>query len=151
MYNQYRGIERALLATDFFTKKSKRYYNQLLKEYFDSIMVSLEEPSKAGLMKLFKFCNLLEKFDVFCEIIAYDSSPLTGVFGYSVELLGIDVIYDDAESLICDGVNKELKHFLNTNGLCRTSEDAENIVQYLDHCNLEWKPCYVYKVLQGDG
>ena len=42
--------------------------------------------------------------------------------------------------------NKEAQKYLNGNGLCKSKEDVSTIVPLLDHGDVEWNPCYVYKV-----
>lgn len=142
----YRGIDRALLATDLLTKRTKKKYNTLLERYFKYLDITQKMPSKSGLHDLICFCKELQVNDIACEIIAYSLSPLINLWGYGLDFLGIDIVHDMAESLLCECENKEAQKYLNGNGLCKSKEDVSTIVPLLDHGDVEWNPCYVYKV-----
>lgn len=36
---------------------------------------------------------------------------------------------------------------INQNGLCRTEADVRETIPYQEHGGVEWKPCYIYKVI----
>ena len=109
-----------------------------------------------GLRKLVDFCNELDKWEIPCEVIAYDIHPMTTAFDYPVEFLGIDIVHEMSESLICECNDRHIIQMLNENGLCDVPMTVNYIVPLLDHGDVKWEPCYVYKVInlrtgQGDG
>lgn len=144
--NQYRGMGRCLLATDLYTRLSKYEYEHLLDMYYEYLLDVQQEPSQTGLMKLINFCTELNKFKIKCEVIVYDLCPLETIYGYVLYFLGIDIVHELSESLICECVDNEIQQFFNQYGLCNSELDANNIILLLDHGNVKWESCYVYKV-----
>lgn len=77
--NNYRGMGRTLIATELITKQTKKIFKELLELYFGYISVTLESPSESGLIKIIEFCNVLKRYNILCEVIAYDLLPLDNV------------------------------------------------------------------------
>lgn len=144
--NQYRGMGRSLLATDLYTRLSKHEYEHLLEMYYEYLSDVQQEPSQTGLMKLINFCIELDKFEIKCEVIVYDLCPIETAYGYVLYFLGIDIVHELSESLICECVDNEIQQFFNQYGLCNSELDMNSIVPLLDHGDVKWEPCYVYKV-----
>ena len=146
--SNYRGIGRSLLGTDLLTEKTEKKYKWLLEEYFKYLEIELfEEVGKKSFDKTIDFYKLLRSYDIMCEIIVYNESSLQEAFGYPIEFLGIDIVHDMCESLIEDSLNPRIEKYINTNGLCRNLEDVKTIIPFQDCGNVDWKPCYVYKVI----
>lgn len=144
---RYRGMERCLVATDLDTKQTSKKFKELSDEYYKYLSEIEKLPSKSGLARLIDFCMELDKNGIKCEIIAFDTHPLKAVFGYPLDFLGFDLVYDMAESLISECTDRRAIPFLNENGLCNSISDANQIVQFLDHGDVKWEPCYVYNVI----
>lgn len=142
----YRGMGRVLLATDLYTKQTKKEYDLLLNMYYEYLANVQQHPSRDGLIKLITFCNEISKREVKCEVIAYDITPLKTVFEYELDFLGIDIVHEMLESLLCECVDYEVRKFLNKNGLCNSESDVNSIIPLLDHGDVKWEPCYVYKI-----
>ena len=146
---KYRGMGRSLLATDLLKLKSSRESELLLAEYFEFLEYS-QKLNKIFFEKTIDFYEVLKEHNIPCEIIAYDDEVIKDVFGYSIEFLGIDIVHDMCESLISDELNPCIEKWMNINGLCSTEEVIEEVISYQDHGGVEWKPCYVYKVLNKE-
>lgn len=142
---KYRGMGRSLLGTDLLNETSRNIFGLLLEEYYSFLEYS-QSQDRTSFEKMAVFGKILEEFDILYEIIVYDKKILTDAFGYPVELLGIDIVHDMCESLIAEGVNPQIIHVLNENGLCNTIEDVKRIIPYQNSGEVEWEPCYVYKV-----
>lgn len=143
---KYRGMGRSLLGTDLLNETSRNIFGLLLEEYYSFLEYS-QSQDRTSFEKMVVFGKILEEFDILYEIIVYDKKILTDAFGYPVELLGIDIVHDMCESLIAEGVNPQIIHVLNENGLCNTIEDVKRIILYQNSGEVEWEPCYVYKVI----
>ena len=143
---KYRGIARNLTVTHFPKCKSKASFEALLEVYFNYINLCGEVDQSI-------FINMLDcyrrfcAYGIHCEVIVYAACPIENVYGYAVELLGIDITHELCESLIADNINPNIQYLLNENGLCRTIEDLETIIPVQDHGNVDWQPCYVYSVI----
>ena len=61
--NNYRGMERLLLATDLYTKQSRKEYDVLLNKYYDYISIVLQKPSRDGLIGLIDLCKEFSKYE----------------------------------------------------------------------------------------
>lgn len=142
---KYRGMEREVDIP--WNSKTKKTYYQLLEKYFLYIELKCWSDYNAdSLEKMIAFYNELCAYEINCEVIGYANEPLEQVCGYSVDLLGIDIVHDMCESLISDEINPQIAHLLNENGLCDTEVDVERIIPFQDHGNVEWLPCYVYRI-----
>ncbi len=150
----YSGIDRSLMPDDFLKPKTKQYYDTLLATYFSylELMCNPNEPldydeKLFGTIQNFyqKFCD----YNVSCEFIAFNTTPMDFIYGVSVELLGIDIVHDMAESLInCNQpTDHSIKKYLNEKGLFDNLIDANVAIESLGIDSSVWKPCWVYKVL----
>ena len=146
---KYRGMERTIGATELWRPKTNKIYSQLLEKYFLYLRY-IELCDDDSFKKTIDFYKELCDYDIICEVITYATHPLEQAYGYPIEFLGIDIVHDMCESLIADEINETIKHFLNENGLCDTEEDAIRIIPFQDHGNVEWIPCYVYKIVISD-
>ena len=146
--NKYRGMGRSLLAADLYTRQTKKEFENLLNIYFE-YLDDLEQqlPSKKGLINLIKFCNEVGQYRIMCEVIVYDIYPLETAFDYVLDFLGIDIVHEMSESLLCECADIKVQKFLNKNGLCNSETYVNDIVQLLDNGDVKWEPCYVYKVV----
>ena len=144
--NNYRGMERLLLATDLYTKQSRKEYDVLLNKYYDYISIVLQKPSRDGLIGLIDLCKEFSKYEFNCEVIVYDIVPIVTAFGYTLDFLGIDIVHEMSESLLSECTDYEVKKYLNKNGLCNSERCLSSIIPLLDHGDVKWDPCYVYKV-----
>lgn len=144
----YRGIERTLKASDLYTKNTKKEFNFLLNEYFN-YLTNIEQPvSKNNLEKIIDYYYVLLEKGIECEIIAYDDHPCSNVYGYQVNLLGIDIIYEMCESLILENIEKKpIQEILNTNGLCDGLSNIPTIMSKLNINNMDCKLYWVYKLV----
>lgn len=142
----YRGIERSLLATDLYTRRTKGEYEFLLEVYYDYLNTIEFEPSVSGFTELIRFCDKLNNRGISCEVIIFDICPVESAFGFELDFLGIDIVHEMAESLLEEFTNHEVQQLLNQNGLCRSESDADRIIPLLDHGCVKWDLCYVYKV-----
>ena len=146
--SNYRGIGRSLLTTDLYNS-DKRKYNDLLEKYYGYLAIIEQEYSEANFERIISFFQTLAKSGIECELIVYDHCPLITAYGYHLEFLGIDIVCDMAESLIC-GCAENIKMQLNKHGLCTSLSNAEAVMRLLNQGNVQWVPCYVYKVNIGD-
>lgn len=143
----YRGMERLLTATDLYTPKTRSVFQDLIEDYFSYIPHVDEKPATPdSFQQVIAFYRRLLPFDLPCEIIACSSTPMQEVYGYPIQLLGIDIVHDQCESLLADEINPAIAHLLNENGLCRTKQDVATIIPFQNHGTVEWKPYYVYRV-----
>lgn len=143
---KYRGIGRGLLISDVINKKNRKEFEYMLELYL-SFLEDNEINNEKSLVRTIEFYKVLISFDIPCEIILYNQSPVTQAWGYTLEFLGIDITHDLCESLIDDEINPKIEHLLNENGLCKTEEDVKTIIPYQDCGDVEWSPCYVYKMI----
>ncbi len=145
----YRGIDRDVLRSICKKgKMNKNLFSEIMNMYFDYTEEIVERlPSQKGIDFLLEFYQKLSNNGIDCEIVVFDSFALKNCFGYELEFLGFDIACDEAESLISGGGQLKVSHLLNQNGLCKSASDVYSIVPLLNHGNLEWKPCYVYKLL----
>lgn len=144
--SKYRGIDRVLSVEDLPREKNK--FKKLLEDYFSYLDVLEKEEMGVDLFnKLIKFNNIFQENRVDCEIIVFDSSPLTCAYGYELEFLGIDIVYEMMESLLVEIKDDYINSLLNDNGLCKNLNDISSIIPLCNHRNIEWKPCYVYVLL----
>lgn len=145
IHNDYRGMGRSLLATDLYSR-NKGKYNGLLELYFDYIAVMEQGYSETNFYRLISFFRTFVESGIECEVIVYDYCPLTTAYGYSLKFLGIDIVCDMAESLLCGSAEYIKRQLLNKQGLCESLSDVESVARLLNQGNAHWEPCYVYKV-----
>lgn len=150
----YRGIGRSLTPDDFFSKKAKAHYDKLISSYFEylDLMYSATKnnPYNSEIFNdLMGYYKKFKSFGVDCEIIVYDSLPIKNFFGEQIELLGIDVVHELSESLLEDpnSVHDIVKGHLNSFGLCQKLEDTDIVLKNSSCGDIDWKPCWVYKVI----
>lgn len=150
----YSGIDRSLMPNDFLTPETKPYYDTLLSVYFSYIDLMCNPCNSLDYdEKLFRviqdfyreFCD----YNVSCELIAFNTAPIDFIYGVPVELLGIDIVHDMAESLISynQQTDTSIKRYLNKMGLFDSLIDANNTIDLLSVDDAVWKPCWVYKVM----
>lgn len=150
----YSGIDRSLMPDNFLTPKTKQYYDILLGFYF-AYLDLMCNPTEAfnynkktfHIMRDFyqKFCY----YNVSCELIAFNTTPLDFVYGVPVKFLGIDIVRDMAESLINYNQQPDdsVKKYLNKMGLFDNLLDVNKAIDLWGIDGSIWKPCWVYKVL----
>jgi hypothetical protein len=105
-----------------------------------------QSPTEDGFGFLVDFYKELLRYAINCEIIAFDTNPIESAYGYGLDYLGVDIVCEMFESLLCECDHIGIQPFLNENGLCKSAEDVARVVPMLEHGNLKWEPCYVYKV-----
>lgn len=152
---KYRGVMNKLDFKSYPYKKDKIFKNFLEMEsiYFDEVFDC--DLTKENSFNLFiKYYHIFrDEFNIPCEIVAFDTTPIESVFGNQVEILGIDIVHvsDGAilDSLLeyQDGLHSKTLSLLNENGLCKTIEDIEKILQLQNFGEIKWEQCYVYRVL----
>lgn len=142
----YRGIDRTFLASDLYTKQSKRQYDTLLEMYYEYLSIVEQKPTEYGMLGLINLYKELCNCAIECELIVYANNQLQAVFGYNLTFLGVDIVYEMAESLLSDYTSDTVKKYLNENGLCDLETNIYEIIPLLDHGEVKWEPCYVYKV-----
>ena len=143
----YRGMERCFQVTSVPNKKRKGKLDELLQLEVDYISLIQENPIREGLMKLIDYYRILKTYEIECEIIVYDNMPLLNAWEFPLEFLGVDITYDMGESLLSDVVSGDVKKYLNENGLCEKADDVIHVIPLLEHGDVQWEPCYIYKVL----
>lgn len=152
----YGGICRSVKPGDLLTESARNSYDALISLYFaylDLMAHPTRDPYNAqSFEKLIEYYTKFKELGVDCEIIAYDSRPLDDAFGRQVQLLGIDVVCDLAESLLedPDRMNVAVKERLNRFGLCRDVGDAEIVSKHSDCGDNVWTPCWVYRINMDD-
>ena len=152
--SDYSGVDRSLMPSDFLTPETKPYYNSLLSVYFSYLDLTCDpcKPLDYNEITFRIIQDFYKKFrenNVLCELIIFDTTPLTSTYGVPVELLGIDIVHDMAESLISynQQVDISIKKHLNVRGLFDDLIDANNVIDSLKDYHTIWKPCWVYKVI----
>lgn len=144
---KYKGIERTITITDFLLAKNNNDFEELLDLYYEYIEHMERCIDKEGLEHLITLCSAFKEKGVPCEVIIYDTVPFKGFLGYHIEELGIDIVHDMCESLLADEISADSSHLLNENGLCSTPQDIEQVIYAQDHGNIEWNPCYIYRII----
>ena len=81
-----------------------------------------------------------------CEVIVSDIYPLETAFDYVLDFLGIDIVHEMSESLLCECADIKIPNFLIKMDYV-TQTSVNDIVQLLDNGDVKWEPCYVYKVV----
>lgn len=148
----YCGICRSVNTNDLLTQTARDSYDTLITlyfEYLDLMVHPTRDPYNAqSFEKMIEYYTKFKELGVDCEVIAYDTMPLDDAFGRQIELLGIDVVCDLAESLLEDPtcMNDTVKKRLNRFGLCRDVGDAEIVLKNSDCGDNVWLPCFVYRV-----
>ena len=61
-----------------------------------------------------------------------DVKPIKNVYGYAVDFLGIDIVFDMAESLLENVENEYIIGFLNENRLCPDTKYIDKIIEVSD-------------------
>lgn len=149
----YRGIERSLSADDLLSGNAKSQYKRLANLYFRYLDIIYG--SKIMIYNINTFNLILEYYNTFkslgvdCEVIVYDDKPIKNAFNYTIELLGVDVVHDFAESLLEDfnNVNTVVKKHLNSYGLLNNSDSTDVVLKNSVTGGMNWKACWVYKVM----
>ena len=145
--NDYRGVGRSLQATDLYTRKARKLYDDLLDRYYEYLSVVGVEPTKERLCRLISLCEIFSQYGVRCEVIVYDTAPVESSFGYALDFLGIDIVHDMSESLLSDYIEVDIQRLLNKHGLCDSEPLVHSVIPLMDHGGVRWDPCYVYRVL----
>ena len=138
---------RLLLATDLYTEQTQKNYHFILDKYYEYLLNVQQYPSKDGLIELIDLYKEFSKCEIKCEVIVYDITPIETAFGYALDFLGIDIVHEMSESLLCECTDHKIREHLNENGLCSSELYLSSIVPLLDHGNVKWEPCYIYKVM----
>ena len=149
----YRGIGRSLNPSDFY-KKAKKNFDDLMTCYF-AYLDLMYNGMRVNFYSIETFNELMGYYKTFknlgldCEIIAYDVVPIKDVFGEQIELLGIDVTHELSESLLEDpnSIHDNVKRLLNAYGLCQKLSDIEVVLKNSIHGDIDWSPCWVYKIM----
>lgn len=152
--SSYSGIDRALMTNDFLTPETKLYFDALLEVYFSYIDLtcnpyeSLDYDEKQFHV-VQRFYEKFRNYNVSCELIVYNTTPLELVYDVPIEFLGIDIVQDMAESLISYNQHLDIsvKRCLNSRGLFDDPITAQNAINLLKVNADVWKPCWVYKVI----
>lgn len=145
--SSYRGIGRSLTPQNFRSERAKRNMDDLLEGYFHYIADLLRPVCQETFESALSYCNILRKYDVACEVIAYDLQPLGSAYGRSLTFLGIDIVHEMAESLLENGADALPKPLLNESLLCDRVSDVPQVIKLCDHGCVTWQPCWVYRVL----
>lgn len=146
--SSYKGISRSLTDRDIFEVKGRKH-KELLTYYFEYIDLAANHPYDIHTFdKLIEHYLRFREFGVACEVIAYDLKPLKDAFGKQIQLLGIDVVCDMAESLleVPDTTHDAVKNILNEFGLCKDAADVDIVRHHSDCGDNIWLPCWVYRV-----
>lgn len=150
----YSGIDRSLMTDDFLTPETKPHFDTLLAMYFSYIDLTCNPyESFAYDEKRFRviqgFYEQFRKYNVACELIVYNTTPVDFVYDAPIEFLGIDIVQDMAESLISynQQIDISVKRYLNTKGLFDNPMATQNAMDLLKVDADVWKPCWVYKVI----
>lgn len=141
----YRGIERSISPEIFISEKHRKFkflLNNYIK-YLDYISNTFDRDLLDGIVKCY---TVFRENDVRCEIIAYDDKEIYEIEGYEIKFLGIDITYDLAESMIYENKNFPRLELLNENQLFEEQNDAMEIIKLTSNNDIEWMPCWVYKI-----
>ena len=151
--SSYSGIDRSLTTNDFLTRETKQYFDALLEMYFSYIDFTYNSESFDYDEKHFRavqgFYEKFRNYNVSCELMVYNTTPLESVYDVPIEFLGIDIVKDMAESLISyhQDLDISVKRCLNSRGLFDDPITAQNAIDLLKvHADV-WKPCWVYRVI----
>ena len=148
--SKYRGVENVLLDSDFTkNKKRKKYDLEFYFLYIDAIEVLYKDDYKEEydlFNRIVYLNNILKGKGIDCELAVMDVKPIKNVYGYAVDFLGIDIVFDMAESLLENVENEYIRGFLNENGLCPDTKNIDKIIEVSDTGKYEVFPVYVYSV-----
>ena len=144
--SSYRGIGRSLTPQNFRSERTKKNMDDLLEGYFQYIADLLKPVCQETFESALSYCSTLRKYDVACEVIAYDLQPLESAYGRSLTFLGIDIVHEMAESLLENGADALPKPLLNESLLCDRVSDVPQVIKLCDHGCVTWQPCWVYRV-----
>ena len=143
----YRGIGRSLTPEDFQSKCARGNMDKLIQIYYDYITECLKSESQETFEHMLEYCGVLNKNDIPCELIVYDSQPLESAYGKSLSFLGIDIVHEMTESLLENAAYRLPKTLLNEHLLCNKVMDVTQIITLCDHGGALWLPCWVYHVV----
>ena len=146
IHSSYRGIGRSLTPQDFQSNRAKANMDKLIDEYFHHITNTLKPACQEVFEEMGFWCRRLQEYDIACEMIVYDLQPLEHAYGRPLEFLGIDIVYEMAESLLESEAGHLPKGLLNQNLLCSCKEDALKIIPLCDCGDAAWESCWVYRV-----
>ena len=146
---KYRGMERIIDSGDLYLPETKKAYDTIIEEYFMFLVQETENShNEEFLKKEIEYAAKLKGYGIKCEVIVYSDTMLSCYCGYELGLLGIDIVHDMCESLLSKADSPFMEQFVNENGLCDTVEAAETIIPFLDHGEVLWEPCFVYKIME---
>ena len=147
---KYRGIERGVFL-EHLMDFSKKYTKKEVQEILDQLgayedYTGFQTANITTLNWIIEFANHLSNNGRQCEVIVFDDQPITEAFGYPLQLLGIDITSNLGESLLVTDGDRVPDHLLNENGLLNDEHDLEEAVSYCRGGDLNWEPCWVYRV-----
>ena len=129
------------------------WYLDIYNEFETDKELESNQEFETNFIQLIQFYKKFQDFNIPCEIILCVDNTIENIFNYPVELLGIDIMNNDAyESLFDYEIHPNISNFINENKLCKKEEYIEKIIPWQ---SLSWQDrekiksisCYVYKVL----
>ena len=142
----YKGMDREISLEDFKGFSGKVYHE--LVELYLAYAELICRDMFFNIDKAIEIYRSFKKRRVDCELIVFDSKPITNQDSLRIAFLGIDIVHKMSESLLAGDINPAVKNLLNINGLCDSVEIINKVIPYQDHGKVEWDPCYVYKVIR---
>ncbi len=129
------------------------WYLDIYNEFETDKELESNQEFETNFIQLIQFYKKFQDFNIPCEIILCVDNTIENIFNYPVELLGIDIMNNDAyESLFDYEIHPNISNFINENKLCEKEEYIEKIIpwqslSWQDREKIKWISCYVYKVL----
>lgn len=129
------------------------WYLDIYNEFETDKELESNQEFETNFIQLIQFYKKFQDFNIPCEIILCVDNTIENIFNYPVELLGIDIMNNDAyESLFDYEIHPNISNFINENKLCKKEEYIEKIIpwqslSWQDREKIKWISCYVYKVL----
>lgn len=148
----YKGICRSLSTDDLLLKNARTHYQDSINYYFKYLDLLYGPRGVSYNSRTFDdlliYYNKFKGYGVECEMIVYDGVPLNDFFEWKIELLGIDIVHDFCESLLeeYNKMSDDVKKILNSNGLLTELTNIDIVLKNSVCGDVEWKPCWVYKV-----
>ena len=78
------ALDVPLTPQNFRSERTKKNMDDLLEGYFHYIADLLKPVCQETFESALSYCSTLRKYDVACEVIAYDLQPLESAYGRSL-------------------------------------------------------------------
>lgn len=137
----YRGIDRGVDMRVFNDVKDKFLYDYAFNQYLEYLNIE-EIYSEENLQSLISFANYIQTCNKTCDVILYDTEPVTDISSF--RFIGIDIINQHLDSFLRKKRFSNRKSFFKTNenGLFDVLEDANAVIKYMQEKSSNYSDLY---------